>query len=345
MSIKILVVDDEIDLQKIILQRFRKRKDVEFVFAYNGQEALEKLKSDNELNIILVDINMPVMNGLELLEELPKLNRLYRALIVSAYGDMDNIRKAMNLGASDFITKPFEFKDFEISIDNAIQQYQSMVAAKEMEEHVVDIQKELKIPPNFARFDLSMKQKTLHALHDMTSKLESLEAAKAEPIAIIGMACRFPGANNVQQFWDLLVSGKDPITEVPPERWDVEEFYDSNPDIPGKMISRYGGFIRDVDQFDASFFSIAPKEAETLDPQQRILMELTWEALEHARIPPGKLRGSKTGIFVGISSNDYDLLRDQYGLAQNIDIYNVTGTMLSGGAGRLGTFWGSMGSA
>ncbi len=116
MAVKILVVDDELDFQEIVKTILRKRVmngDYNLIFASNGQEALEKLKQNEDLCIILLDINMPVMTGLELLAELPKLNRLYRALIVTAYGDMSNIRKAMNLGASDFITKPIDFQNFE----------------------------------------------------------------------------------------------------------------------------------------------------------------------------------------------------------------------------------------
>ncbi len=321
MSIKILVVDDETDFQLLIKKEFRKRimhGELEFVFATNGRDALEKLKSDESIGIILIDINMPVMNGLELLAELPKLNRLYRALIVTAYGDMSNIRKAMNLGASDFITKPIDFRNFEHSIDTAIQQYRSLLEAQEMKEHVSEIQKELNISPSYAHFDVSLKQQTLNALHDMIHKVESLEAEKTEPIAIVGMACRFPGANNLQQFWDLLISSRDPISEVPPDRWNIEEFYDANRDIPGKIATRLGGFIQDVDKFDASFFRISSKEAETLDPQQRFLMEVAWEALEHAGIVPETLRGSKASIFVGIASNDYELLLEHQEPSQNL---------------------------
>ena len=341
MAIKILVVDDEPDFQEFIRRRFRKETsegNFEFIFAFNGQEALEKLKNDKEIHIILVDINMPIMNGLELLAELPKLNRLYRALVVSAYGDMSNVRKAMNLGASDFVTKPIEIEDFKLAIHNAIKQYQSLLEAQEMKEHVSDIQKELKIPPSYTCFDVSMKQQTLQALHGMIDKIESLEAEKTEPIAIVGMACCFPGAKNLKQFWDLLVSSRDPITEVPPDRWNIEEYYDTN--LPGKIVTRLGGFIQDVDKFDASFFGVSPKEADTLDPQQRFLMEVAWEALEHAGIVPENLRGSKASIFVGIASNDYELLMEQREHTQDIDSYLMTGKTLGAGAGRLANFLG-----
>lgn len=126
-----------------------------------------------------------------------------------------------------------------------------------------------------------------------------------EPIAIIGIGCRFPGAKNPEAFWQLLHAGVDAITEVPRSRWDVNSFYDSNLATPGKMNTRWGGFLEQVDQFDPQFFSIAPEEAALMDPQQRLLLEVTWEALEDAGQIPQHLAGTRTGVFVGISSHDY----------------------------------------
>lgn len=129
---------------------------------------------------------------------------------------------------------------------------------------------------------------------------------KMEPIAIIGVGCRFPGADNPESFWELLRSGQDAITEVPPDRWDIDAFYDPHPGTPGKMSSRWGGFLNQVDQFDPGFFGILPRRAKLLDPQQRLVLEVAWEALENAALAPAKLAGSKTGVFIAISHNDYD---------------------------------------
>ena len=104
----------------------------------------------------------------------------------------------------------------------------------------------------------------------------------SEPIAVLGIGCRFPGAENPEQFWQLLLSGRDAVTEVPPERWDVDAYYDGDPQAPGKTYSRWGGFLDRVDEFDAAFFGISPREARHMDPRQRILLETAWEALEHA---------------------------------------------------------------
>ncbi|MCP6757197.1 MAG: type I polyketide synthase [Fischerella sp. CENA71] len=154
-----------------------------------------------------------------------------------------------------------------------------------------------------------------------------------EHVAVIGLGCRFPGANNPELFWQLLHNGVDAITEVPKDRWDIDAFYDAKPVTPGKMNTRWGGFLQQVDRFDPSFFGISPREAEQIDPQQRLLLEVAWEALENAAIVPEKLAHTQTGVFVGISNGDYHrlLYRDYYG----IDAYSGTGTAASMAANRL----------
>ena len=129
-----------------------------------------------------------------------------------------------------------------------------------------------------------------------------------EPMAIVGMACRLPGADTPEAFWQLISQGQDAIREVPPERWDASALYDPDPQAIGKATTRWGGFLHRVDAFDAPFFRIAPKEAMNMDPQQRLLLELAWEALEYGGMAPDALAGSQTGVFVGISTNDYGIL-------------------------------------
>ncbi|WP_375501417.1 amino acid adenylation domain-containing protein [uncultured Nostoc sp.] len=154
-----------------------------------------------------------------------------------------------------------------------------------------------------------------------------------EPIAIIGIGCRFPGANNPESFWQLLRNGVDAITEVPKERWDIDALYDPKPATPEKMNTRWGGFLELVDQFEPSFFGISPREAEPMDPQQRLLLEVTWEALENAAIVPQKLAGSRTGVFIGICNADYHRLLYQNIL--RINGHSGTGTAFSIAANRL----------
>ncbi len=165
-----------------------------------------------------------------------------------------------------------------------------------------------------------------------------LEILKAEPIAVIGMACRFPGdADTPQAFWELLRGGVDAISEVPPDRWDVDAYYDPDPDAPGKMASRWGGFIQRVQEFDAPFFNIAPREAASLDPQHRLLLETSWEALERAALGPEQLAGSQVGVFVGISSSDYQQRCMRRDLAE-LDAYLGSGTTASVASGRV-SYW------
>jgi 6-methylsalicylic acid synthase len=138
-----------------------------------------------------------------------------------------------------------------------------------------------------------------------------------EPLAIIGMSCRFAGgAASPDAFWKMLVDGRDAISEVSPERW--EEYARSSPENAAALArtTRYGGFLADIRGFDAEFFAVPPREAELMDPQQRIMLEVVWEALEHAGIPPTALAGTDTGVFVGVGSDDYGrrLLEDLPGI-------------------------------
>ncbi len=159
------------------------------------------------------------------------------------------------------------------------------------------------------------------------------DSTQEKSIAIIGMGCRFPGrADTPELFWRNLREGVDTITEIPPERWDVDAYYDPNPDAPGKTYVRHGAFLENIDQFDAAFFGISPREAASIDPQQRLLLEVSWEALEQAGQAPHQLAGSRTGVFVGIMYNDYALLTAN---SDGPDIYSVTGNDFSIAAGRL----------
>ncbi len=166
--------------------------------------------------------------------------------------------------------------------------------------------------------------------------------AVAEPIAIIGMGCRFPGGvDSPEAFWKLLRDGVDAISEVPPARWDIDAFYDPDPEAPGKMATRYGGFLDGIDQFDPNFFGISPREAVSMDPQQRLLLEVAQEALDAAGQVAEQLAGSRTGVFAGISTNDY---RERMSGATNeIDAYWGTGNSSSVAAGRISYVLGLQG--
>ncbi len=187
-------------------------------------------------------------------------------------------------------------------------------------------------------------KRALHALELMEQKLQAWEQYAHEPIAIVGMGCRLPGnIHTPEDFWKLLQSGTDAITEVPSERWNVADFYDPDPSKPGKMYARHGGFLERVDEFDAAFFGISPKEALFLDPQQRLLLEVTWEALENANISATDLAQSQTGVFVGIGQNDYGYLAVQPGFIQSLNAYYGTGNGHCFAPGRLSYFLGVQG--
>ena len=191
---------------------------------------------------------------------------------------------------------------------------------------------------------LSPKRVALLAL-DLQSQLDELRQKQSEPIAIVGLGCRIPGAGDPDAFWRLLHDGVDAIGEVPPDRWDVDALYDPDPDAPGKIYTRWGGFVPGVDRFDAHFFGMAPREAVGLDPQQRLLLEVSWEALEHAGIAPQSLSGSTAGVFVGIGSSDWMVQRMQGDALRDLDAYSGTGGAMSVAAGRLSYSLGLQGPA
>jgi acyl transferase domain-containing protein len=192
--------------------------------------------------------------------------------------------------------------------------------------------------------ELPPKRVALLAL-ELQAELERERGLRAEPIAVVGMACRFPGgADSPEALWQLLADGRDAIVTVPPDRWPADAYYDPDPDAPGKMASRWGGFVDDVARFDAAFFSISPREARAMDPQQRLLLETTWRAFEDAAIDPHAWRGRPAGVFVGICANDYvnRLLAEG---PEGVDVYLATGNAFSVASGRLSFTLGFQGPA
>ncbi|AKD53906.1 hybrid non-ribosomal peptide synthetase/type I polyketide synthase [Spirosoma radiotolerans] len=184
-------------------------------------------------------------------------------------------------------------------------------------------------------------RKAILAIRSMEAKLQAAEEKANEPIAIIGMGCRFPGgANDPETFWNLIKEGFDGISEVPADRWNLAEYFDADPASGGKIYSKYGGFLADVDKFDARFFNISAREAESLDPQQRLLLEVSWKALENAAIAPEALNGSDTGVFIGMTTNDYSHQIIETGQSKQVDAYFNTGNALNVAAGRISYSFG-----
>ena len=190
--------------------------------------------------------------------------------------------------------------------------------------------------------DVSVVKRALLEIRELRQQLDAAEAQRSEPIAIVGMGLRFPGdVHSPDDFWDLLRNGRNAIGPIPPERWDINAYYDSDYQTPGKMYTRGGGFVRGVDQFDAAFFGISPREAASMDPQQRLLLEVAWEALERAGQAPDRLNTTSAGVFLALGNSDYS--RMVWSNTSDIDVYYATGTAYSVAAGRLSYLLGLRG--
>ncbi len=180
---------------------------------------------------------------------------------------------------------------------------------------------------------LSPLQDAVRVIKETQAKLAAYERAQSEPIAVVGMGCRFPGGENPAAFWRLLRNGEDAVREVPADRWNIDDYYDPDPAAPGKMCTRWGGFLNAVDDFDADFFGISPREAVRVDPQHRLLLEVAWEALEDAGLSAGSVARTRTGVYVGVIGNDYALLQSRD--VHDLDIFSGTGSSHAILANRL----------
>ncbi|MDT0543553.1 type I polyketide synthase [Streptomyces sp. DSM 41529] len=188
---------------------------------------------------------------------------------------------------------------------------------------------------------LEYLRKVTTDLHQTRQRVLALEAGEQEPVAIVGMSCRYPGGvMSPEDLWRLVAEGTDAISAFPTDRgrpsgfpvgrgWDLSELYDPEPGVPGKSYTRSGGFLYDAADFDPGFFGISPREALRMDPQQRLLLEASWEAVERAAIDPASLKGSRTGVFMGLMYHDY----------------GVDGASGSIASGRLSYFYGLEGPA
>ncbi|GAA2961473.1 type I polyketide synthase [Actinokineospora diospyrosa] len=184
-------------------------------------------------------------------------------------------------------------------------------------------------------------RKALARIEHLESELQAAKVVAPEPVAVVGIGCRFPGAEGPAEFWRLLFEGRDAITEVPSDRWEIDAYYDPDPDKPGRMNTRYGGFVPNPAGFDTAAFGVSAREAASIDPQQRMLLEVTWRAFEHAGMPVKDLP-ERTGVYVGISNVDYREAMVLHG-DDRIDGYFSSGSTTSTASGRLSYFLGLTG--
>jgi acyl transferase domain-containing protein len=182
---------------------------------------------------------------------------------------------------------------------------------------------------------LSPLKRALYEIEELQREIESLKQQKKDDtIAIIGMECRFPGAENIDEFWNVLSNGIDAITEIPASRWNADD-PEIMPVNSGKPIPKFGGFISHPDEFDAQFFGISPREAMSMDPQQRLLLEVTWHALENANLNIDSLAKTLTGVFIGMSNNDYPIVQKEKAKNKDVDAYHVSGNAFCIAANRI----------
>ncbi|MDJ0754430.1 MAG: type I polyketide synthase [Ardenticatenaceae bacterium] len=178
-------------------------------------------------------------------------------------------------------------------------------------------------------------------IKQLRSQLAESEARQPEPIAVIGMGCRFPGpAVNPDAYWQLLHDGVDAVSTVSADRWRHDAYFDADADAPGKMYTLQGGFLREIDRFEPEFFGISPREALSLDPQHRLLLEVCWEAIEHAGYAPQALKGSRTGVYVGLDTDDYSKFSMNSRDAALINGHTKLGNARSFAAGRVAYVFG-----
>ncbi|MDH5548006.1 MAG: polyketide synthase, partial [Gammaproteobacteria bacterium] len=189
-------------------------------------------------------------------------------------------------------------------------------------------------------------EKSYFEISRLKSDLKKYSSKNAEPIAITGVACRFPGnVTDTESYWQLLVDGVDAVSEIPDNRWPADELFDTDKSADGKIYTKYGAFLDNIENFDPLVFGISPREAEGLDPQQRLLLETAWESLESSCAPIDSYKNSKTGVFVGMSTDDYLRLSVKSPDAAIFNSHVALGTTRSIAAGRISHTFGFHGPA
>lgn len=282
---------------------------------------------------------------IELIEKVANINTKAEEFMLMNNRQKENTKDLVAVKIADILNELFhvEIKDYDMSFTECglISINIPPFVARINEEFQVDIQ----VSAIFSYASVAkLAQYVYDSIHNLGKSTEEYNKVEEEndKIAIIGMSCRFPaGSNNIDAFWDTLMTGRDGIVDIPKTRWDVDKYYSEDENEPGKMYCKKGGFLDyDINAFDASLFNISPQEAQYLDPQQRLLLELVWEAFENAGMDIAKYYGSETGVYLGISSNEYSLTGLYSGDLSKIGPYSLTGGSFSTICGRVSYLFG-----
>lgn len=317
-----LYVDEVIPLKtipKTYSGKIRRRELMNMYLRNDFKDTLEKINRDGDVN------KMDTNEKIEITNDLNK-NQIVKIIV-------NKISEMFDISITDY-TKPFrDYGIISINIPSFVKAMESSFGIKIGVAAVFAY-------PTVNEFADMIFNKISAKNEGSTEKKEIKEFSNK--LAIVGMSCRFPaGANSPEEFWNVLIKGKDGVVDIPESRWELEKFYDEDESAPGKMYCKKTGFLQTpVDQFDARLFNISPKEAVSMDPQQRLLLELTWEAFENADLNIEDYNGTETGVYVGISCNEYTLAHLYSGDLSNVDAYSLTGTAFSVACGRISYTFG-----
>lgn len=304
----ILVIDDELTVCRSC-QRILHEDGCDVSIALGAYEGLERFR-EKDFDLVIVDLKMPDINGIEVVEAIKTEQPSTEVIIMTGYSTVASAVKGIKLGAADYIPKPFTPDEMSMAVKKALQHQEHNEAKRKGAGPLITKEAIIK---EFVR-----EQKKL-------AKKEGIYSSETD-IAIIGVACRFPGASDYREFGDNLMQGINSIKEIPPSRWDSNEYYSPNFDEPNKSISKWCGLIDNIEKFDNHFFNISPREANNMDPQQRLLLEETWHCIENSGVSLSKLQKKITSVFVGVMATDYhqeasapDVLVDSYACLGNYE--------------------------
>ncbi|MDQ1355374.1 MAG: polyketide synthase PksN, partial [Acidobacteriota bacterium] len=309
-----MLIVGERDKADKMMQALANREEQESHPLHTGSDAeLEQKLSADLKQMVCAILKLPF----EQIDDSKKLNEFgFDSITFTTLANEINDRYNLSLSPAKF----FEFRTLRDLVSYLGRSHRETLAAHYHKPTESQVNKEIK--PEIVDDLMDLSQRFLDFWEPVAAKgIKS--GALDEPVAIIGMAGKMPGSADLEIFWRHLAAGKDLVNEIPANRWDWREYYGHPAQGPNKTDVRWGGFLEDIEAFDASFFGISPREAELMDPQQRLFLEIAWKAIEDAGYSPMALSGSRTALFVGVSTNDYNELLKDWGI--DIEAHISTG--------------------